>query len=244
MISDADEQDRPWMKITGRYSGTGQYAWTEQYYSGTAFVDLPGGRVGTVNGLASATATILPAVEMNAQVLTTFPVYVRGERAIESSTVGVYYLFAASAPPAGPTIAATDTVTWLAGGPFTHNSTVGTTTGLYLVCGTFVGGATFGLGFPAQWIVTQFQPAVTGGASVNNTPFWVAMGATIPASGGAGVPVVCANTTCSGATTLFNLVEITSMGSGGTVVMATGITYNGTAGTDQLQFKYVSTKLS
>ena len=143
----------------------------------------------------------------------------------------------------GPTIAFTEAVTWLAGGPFTRNSTVGTTTGLYLVAATFVGGATFGLGFPAQWIVTQFQPAVTGGATVNNTPFWVAMGATIPASTGAGVPVVCANTTCSGATTLLNLVEITNMGVGGTVTMATGITYSGTAGTDQLQFKFVSTKL-
>ncbi len=88
-----DEQDRPWMKLTAYDGGTGLYAWTEQYYSGSAWVDLPGGAAGTVNGLSGATATILPAVEMNGQVVTTFPWYVRGERAIEDSTVGVYYQF-------------------------------------------------------------------------------------------------------------------------------------------------------
>ncbi len=88
-----DEPDRPWMKVTAYDSGTAQYAWTEQYYSGSAFVDLPGGRVGTVNGLAGATATILPAKEMNGQTVSSFPWYVRGEPAIESSTVGVYYQF-------------------------------------------------------------------------------------------------------------------------------------------------------
>lgn len=83
------------MKLTARDSGTGYYAWTEQMFDANgAFMDLPGGRVGTVNGLAGATATILPALEMNGQTPPSFPWYTRAERAIESATVGVYYQYA------------------------------------------------------------------------------------------------------------------------------------------------------
>lgn len=56
------------VKVTAYDSGTGYYSWTEQSYDGAGnYVDAPNAMIGS--------PTVLPAVERNSIVLTSFPFY-------------------------------------------------------------------------------------------------------------------------------------------------------------------------
>lgn len=103
--------DRPWMKITNRYSGNSLFSWTMQAVAADgSFYDHPNGVAGTVAGLDGATQTVLPAEEMNGNAVSAFPVYVRGERAIGGGpTGGVLYRFAAPATGFTPSLAVDST---------------------------------------------------------------------------------------------------------------------------------------
>lgn len=196
---DFDQLDRPWMKLTGRYSGNGLYAWTEaDFTTGGAFYDKVGGRSGTVNGLAGATVTYMPAVEMNGEVITSFPHYVRAEFAVVGSS-RVYY-FKSNAPASSvaavkgyyalssPVAVPSGSFVELGGGTLPGDSNLSTdTTGIHLIAGSVAIGYSSAGAYNfivsinvSSGTVTTYPPMSSGGPGGGGCAAGALVGFTIP----------------------------------------------------------------